>query len=114
MTEINERRDKALARNCLGKWRSRLRKKQSDYEQIGRRHDAYLLRNALMRWITLTKTAKLAKWRDEMRKKMSLIMTRRDERILGDALAVSITRYVRLYRVADDESRNGCEHTMAS
>ena len=87
--KVDEERDKALLQEQFEKWRLRLRKKQDSYIEIGRRHDLYLLRVTLMKWKARLQGVQVVKWRDDMRRRMSVIKARRDERILEDVWTVS-------------------------
>ncbi|KAL5529043.1 hypothetical protein ACEPAG_5017 [Sanghuangporus baumii] len=80
--KVDEERDKALVQEHLEKWCIRLRRKLNEYEEIGRRHEIYVLRVALMKWKTQTQTVQVSKWREDMRRRMTIIKKKRDERIL--------------------------------
>ena len=87
--KVDSRTEKLLQHRYLQIWKQRLKKRNTEYLQIGARHDKYLLRQFLTIWRSKLKEIKVKKWKMDMRRRMSLIKTNKDNRILKEAWAVS-------------------------
>ncbi|EJD06031.1 uncharacterized protein FOMMEDRAFT_145354 [Fomitiporia mediterranea MF3/22] len=97
--KVDEERDKTLIHDHLQKWRVKLHKKRSEYDRIGRRHDKYLLRVSFAKWKSRAASVQVTKWKEDMRRRMSLIKTKRDQRIRADVWIK--WRQVHQYEVAE-------------
>ena len=80
-TQARLKRRKRLIQLYSGVWRSRLSKRQEKYAQIGRMHDLRVLRNGLLLWKRGLKEKQVAKWKDDMRKRMVFMKSRQDNRV---------------------------------
>ncbi|KAI5122945.1 hypothetical protein M0805_006826 [Coniferiporia weirii] len=79
--KVEVERGRALLHLHLQKWGARLEEKRKEYHRIGRKHEAHLLRNSLVTWMKRLKAKQLSQWKDDMRRKMTFIRTKRDNRI---------------------------------
>lgn len=117
--KIDQEHSKALLYMSLQKWQLKLQTRQHEYAKIGQRHDTYLLQISIMKWVGKAKAAQVIKWKDDMRKRMSLIKAKRDERILEDMWMVSAaplalfqpqTNFI--LEMETNASRGSCRNTL--
>lgn len=92
--KVDQEHSKALLHLSLEKWRLKLQTRQHEYAQIGQRHDVHLLKTSIMKWAQKAKAAQVIKWKDDMRKRISLIKAKRDERIIEDMWMVRVVPLV--------------------
>ncbi|KAH8117554.1 Sfi1 spindle body protein-domain-containing protein [Phellopilus nigrolimitatus] len=83
--KVDKERGKALLQSRLEKWKLRLQTRRKDYSQIGRRHDIHLIKISMTVWLNRLKTRRVTQWKDDMRKRMSYIRKKRDDRIRREA-----------------------------
>lgn len=111
-TQARLKRRERLIRLYSSEWRSRLSERKEKRAQIGHMHDLRVLRNGLLLWRRRLKEKQIAKWKDDMRKRMVFMKSRQDNRVRELAWTVrAMLHSINIRHFKTYSHRNGDQDT---